>query len=238
MGEWTIDPTGKTATLTVEGNNAKVSVSENTGSSINYTVKFRQGDYCGEYTFTQEGTTPPEPQGETVYINVKFVNPLGEDAYIIGNGRMAFLQPNPDLIPIYGTWGEIDFRYKYPKDKCSSITIPANGEIVIPYKDLTFLVPRGKEGETPSIYNGGSFYKHEDGTPVYWETNSWTRNAADEVKKDNRVIEYKKDDAHVPQYFNTGTTSNHETITFTINKLHNKPGEQGFEGEFVVCPET
>lgn len=58
MGEWTIDPTGRTAILTVDGDNAKVSVSENSGSSITYTVKFRQGDYCGEYTFTQEGEEP------------------------------------------------------------------------------------------------------------------------------------------------------------------------------------
>lgn len=203
MGEWTIDPTGRTATLIVEGNNAKVSVSENNGSSITYTVKFRQGDYCGEYTFTQEGTTPTPVSNS--YINVKLTNKLDKDVYVTGYERISVMTPDQS------DWAPIMLKLKNPVDGCACVKVPAKGSTTIPYSDLNVTVDSNNPDETISKYDGGQILKDAaTGEPVYWRVYSWTS------AEDPAVIKLDKSADALPTVFHTGTTTNPETLEFII----------------------
>lgn len=146
MGEWTINPTGRTATLTVEGNNAKVSVSENTGSSITYTVKFRQGDYCGEYTFTQEGTTPPQPPGpdECGYGHDPCRDCLGQVGvdFVITNNHGSTIKINPG-VKLKVNKSPYTGSFDYCAPKVGGVYVPIEitngGTVTIEHNEMEFV---------------------------------------------------------------------------------------------------
>lgn len=53
---WSINPSNSTATIDEETGAVHVGPNSN-ASSIDYTVRYEEDGYCGEYTFTQEGTS-------------------------------------------------------------------------------------------------------------------------------------------------------------------------------------
>lgn len=59
---WSIVPNDKFASIDQQG---KVTFrGTNTGNNIEYTVYYKEGEYCGKYTFTQKGESPAPPVGD------------------------------------------------------------------------------------------------------------------------------------------------------------------------------
>lgn len=227
MGTWSIEPTGKTASITQEG---VVNVGPNTGASINYTVYYKDSGYCGKYEFKQEGTTPPEPQGNESYINLKFTNRLNKDVYVTGHEIIGISNPHPELISKYGTYAKITIKLKNPVEGCACVKVPAkngdvDGSITIPYTDVVFTIPGAvDEGETLAMYDGGQVIKFDSGEPYYWRAYSWTS------AEDPAVIKLDKSAAALPTVFHTGTTTNPETLEFIIIET-----DEDHEGRINGC---
>ena len=57
-GKWSIDPTTGVTTSTTTNGELKLVFDERTTATQVYTVKYTEGDYCGQVTITQEREEP------------------------------------------------------------------------------------------------------------------------------------------------------------------------------------
>lgn len=211
MGTWSIEPTGKTASITQEG---VVNVDPNTGASINYTVYYKDSGYCGKYEFTQEGTTPPEPEPTDlgkVYMNFELRNTTGQPIYAIPKIKLWVAKP-----PYIGLF------YIQKKDwvdrDCADFEIPPydpNHPVTLSYMDLAFV--------------GDSRIQDTESDPEHWIT----LNVPASFINDGMLIQSTTDEPYLYTYIDGPTITNQRLQPIFVNPDTGQPVTPGNQSTFL-----